>query len=83
MTPAEAGEVTEYQFWELYVNPAVERQRRTEERGGKRPGRVKSKPPTREEFVRSGVALGGDPEAMGEGYDRWAASPEGRRVLGE
>lgn len=82
MTPAEAGEVTEYQFWELYVNPALERNRRAGGGSGRsRPVRVKSRPPTRDEYVRGGVALGGDADAMSASYDRIAAAqgwPTGR-----
>jgi len=83
MTPAEAGEVTEYQFVELYLKPALERNRRAGGESGRRgrPVRVKSRPPTRDEYVRGGVALGGDADAMSASYDRIAAAqgwPTGR-----
>lgn len=67
---------------ELYVGPALERNRRSGGGGGRsRPVRVKSRPPTREEYVRGGVALGGDAAAMNASYDCIAAAqgwPTGR-----
>lgn len=37
--------------------------------------------PTREEFIRTGMQLGGKPEELGATYDAWAATEEGQRVL--
>lgn len=55
-TPAEAARVTDYQFRELVVKPALRRRRRRKSR----------RLPTREQYVAQGLALNGALPAPGD-----------------
>lgn len=74
-TPKQARKITDYQFYELIIKPAIMRNRN---RDGKfadvRGSRKKKRMPTKEEYVVGGVMLGGIKADLEAAYDRWLAS---------
>lgn len=78
MPREEIGELTDWHVWELYIKPALRKAGKKAGKGGKK---RKLRLPTRDEFIATGVHLGGNPDALGRQYDEWAASDEGRRLL--
>jgi len=82
-TPEQIGKLTDWQVWELYVKPAVRRQRDSRrKRHGRRPPKDKyGGVPNRDEFIAGGLHFGLTEEHLGAEYDKWAATEQGQRLL--
>lgn len=79
LSKEQIGELTDWDVWELYIRPAVQKAREDEDRDGE-PRNRKTKLPTREEYVITGMQLGGNRADLEKAYDQWAASEEGQRL---
>lgn len=75
-THEQAAAVTDAWFLEVIVKTAVKRHRRRARRPADSSPTLK-RLPTREEYIRGGVLLGGNEEEMGRAYDVWAAKQKG------
>lgn len=78
----EIGELTDHQFWEQIIKPAIARNRRQRNRP-RNPSPTDNRMPTKEEYVAGGVALGGRKEDMEATYDKWLASKENNNATPE
>lgn len=81
--PEQIGKLTDWQIWELYVKPAVRRQRDATRKGrGRKPPKDRyGGVPSREEFIKGGLHFGLTAEHLGAEFDRWAATEEGQRLV--
>jgi hypothetical protein len=83
-TPDQVGKLTDAQLWDIYLKPAIERQKEQERA---RRGKRKRKPdpfggiPSRAEFIAGGLHFGLTEEQAAAQYDEWAATEEGQRLI--
>lgn len=82
LTPGAIGKLTDWQIWELYVKPAVDRQR--EAKRGTGSGKRKRDPfdgiPSRADYISGAAHFGIPEEHAAAEFDKWAATDEGRRM---